>query len=195
MTRGNIYLRYSDSSASTVDSGYPKLIYGNWGGLPDAFVSGRDSMTALPNGNNYVTRGSSYMRYAGSSGTPAGPYTLNDNWGSLPSSFRAGFDSMAMLPNSKTYVTKGNQYIRYSDRSAVTIDSGYPATLQGNWGSLSSSFASGFDSMSTLGNGKTYVTKNKEYIRYSDSYGLRIDPGYPLKIKGNWGTVTFPGPQ
>ena len=193
VTRGNIYLRYSDTSASKIDDGYPLLIYGNWGSLPDEFNAGFDSMTSLLNGRDYVTKGSSYMGY--SSAGSYGPYPLQGNWGSLPDDFAAGFDSMTVFPNDKTYVTKGNQYIRYSDPAASQIDPGYPAALSsGAWGDLPPSFAEGFDSMGTLGNKKTYVTKNKEYIRYTGS-GTAIDPGYPLPIKGNWGTINFPGPQ
>ena len=198
VTRGNTYIRYSDRSASTIDSGYPKLIKGYWGNLPDIFVAGFDSMTTLRNGKTYVTKGRQYVRYSDSSASrvdPGYPLPLQGNWGRLPASFAAGFDSMTVLRNEKTYVTKGSQYIRYSDRSASTVDRGYPKPLQRYWGTLPASFADSFDSMALLGNGKTYVTKNKQYIRYSDSSASRVDPGYPLPIKGNWGTIKFPGPQ
>ena len=191
-TRGNTYIRYSDSPASEVDDGYPKLIKGNWGNLPDSFLAGFDSMSTLSNGKTYVTKGSQYVRYSGSKLDRGYPLPLQGHWGHLPASFAAGFDSMTVLPNSKTYITKGNQYIRYSDKSVSTVDPGYPKTLQRYWGNLPASFANNFDSMTLLGNGKTYVTKNKQYIRYSDSSALKVDPGYPKPIKGNWGTIEFP---
>ena len=192
VTRGNIYIRYSDSPASEIDDGYPKLIKGNWGNLPDSFLAGFDSMSTLNNGKTYVTKGSQYVRYSGSNLDIGYPLPLQGNWGRLPPSFAAGFDCMTVLPNSKTYVTKGNQCIRYSEKSASTIDSGYPKPLQRCWGNLPASFANSFDSMALLCNGKTYVTKNKHYIRYSDSVALIVDPGYPQPIKGNWGTIEFP---
>ena len=74
------------------------------------------------------------------------------------------------------------------------MDPGYPLPLQDNWDRLPADFANSFDTMAILGNGKTYVTKNKQYIRYSDG-GSTIDPGYPFSIRGNWGTINFPGPQ
>jgi hypothetical protein len=120
------------------------------------------------------------------------PLPLQGNWGHLSPSFAAGFDSMTVLPNSKTYITKGNEYIRYSEKSASNVDPGYPKPLQRYWGNLPASFASSFDSMALFGNGKTYVMKNKQYIRYSDSSALIVDPGYPQPIKGNWGTIEFP---
>ena len=155
-------------------------------------------MTTLRNGKTYVTKGSQYVRYSDSSASRVDtgyPLPLQGYWGRLTASFAAGFDSMTVLRNEKTYVTKGSQYIRYSDRSASTVDRGYPKPLQRYWGTLPASFADSFDSMALLGNGKTYVTKNKQYIRYSDSSASRVDPGYPLPIKGNWGTIKFPGPQ
>ena len=198
VTRGNAYIRYSDSSASTIDGGYPKLIYGYWGNLPDTFLAGFDSITTLRNGKTYVTKGSQYVRYSDSSASrvdPGYPKPLQGYWGRLPASFAAGFDSMTVLRNGKTYVTKGNQYIRYSDSSASRVDPGYPKPLQGYWGRLPASFASSFDSMALLGNGKTYVTKNKQYIRYSDSSASRVDPGYPFPIKGYWGTINSLDPS
>ena len=192
MTRGNIYIRYSDSPATEVDNGYPKLITGNWGNLPDSFLIGFDSMSTLNNGKMYVTKGSQYVRYSGSKLDTGYPLPLQGNWGCLPPSFAAGFDSMTVLSNSKTYVTKGNQYIRYSDKSANIIDPGYPKPLQGYWGNLPASFANGFDSMVHLSNGKTFVTKNKHFIRYSDNLAVKVDPGYPQPIKGNWGIIEFP---
>ena len=47
-----------------------------------------------------------------------------------------------------------------------------------------------FDSMALLGNGKVYVTKGDEYIRYSGADATEIDEGYPQRITGgNWGDL------
>ena len=139
------------------------------------------------------------MRYADGGATTLDsgyPLPLRPGYWSntLPAQFTQGFDAMTVLPDDKTYVTKANQYIRYSDVSALDVDSGYPLPLQDNWDRLPADFANGFDSMALLGNGRTYVTKNKQYIRYSDTGGTTIDVG-PVPIKGNWGTIRFPGPQ
>ena len=198
VTKGNVYIRYSDTSASTIDTGYPALIKGNWGALPDLFVQGFDSMSTLRNGKTYVTKGGQYIRYSDLSASTVDsgyPLPIEGLWGATPASFNAGFDAMAVLSNNKLYVTKGNQYIRYSDADGSVVDSGYPLQLQGNWGSLDADFAASFDSMALLGNGKAYATKGKKYIRYSDSWASQVDWGYPLNIKGNWGTISFPGPQ
>ncbi len=190
VTLGNIYIRYSDSNASTIDSGYPLPLQVNWGNLPTAFAEGFDSMSALANGKIYVTKGNQYIRYSDSSASTIDsgyPLAIQGNWGSLPATFNAGFDSMTVLPNGKIYVTKGAQYVRYSDSNASTVDPGYPLQIAGHWGNTPASFNSGFDSMCVLGNNKTYVTSDAEYIRYSDNNASTIDSGYPLQIADNWG--------
>jgi hypothetical protein len=111
------------------------------------------------------------------------------NLGKLPAAFTQKFDSMATLPNGKTYVTKGDQYVRYSDDSAGTVDAGYPKPIKGNWGKLPIAFNKGFDSIATLPNGKIYITKGDQYIRYSDDSANTVDAGYPKPIKGNWGKL------
>ena len=198
VTKGNLYIRYSDSTGTTIDAGYPKLIKGNWGEIPASFNKGFHSITTLRSGKTYVTKDGQYIRYSDSYAStvdPGYPLSIRGLWGDIPASFNAAFDSMTVLRNGHTYVTKGSQFVRYSDKAASTVDSGYPLTLQGLWGNLPTSFAESFDCMALLGNGKTYVTKGKEYIRYSDSSASTIDSGYPSPIKGNWGSVNFPGPQ
>ncbi|MEM8933196.1 MAG: hemopexin repeat-containing protein [Acidobacteriota bacterium] len=151
-----------------------------------------DSLALLPNGETYATDGDQYVRYSDDNGTtvdPGYPVSIEGRWGNLPAAFDDGFDSMATLPNGKTYVTKGDQYARYSDDNATTVDPGYPVSIKGRWGNLPDAFNDGFDSMATLPNGKTYVTKGDQYVRYSDDDGTTIDPGYPRPIAGAWGDL------
>ena len=193
-----MYIRYSDSSASTIDGGHPRLIKDDWGDLPDDFVQGFDSMSTLRNGKTYVTKGGQFIRYSDLSAVTVDleyPLAIKGEWGDTPSSFNSGFDAMTVLPNDKLYVFKGNQYIRYSDSNDSTVDSGYPRQIKGNWRSLNADFAASFDSIAVLGDGKTYATKGKMFIRYSDDWGSQVDSGYPAPIKGNWGTINFPGPH
>lgn len=188
-TFGARYVRYSDAGANTVDEGYPKPILGNWGLLPPAFATGFDSMATLPDGKTYITRGNQYVRYSDGGANvvdPTYPRRIAGNWGKIPAAFESGFDSMATLPNGKTYITRGGQYLRYSDASANKVDPGYPKPIAGNWGNIPAAFASGFDSMVTLPNGKTYVTRGDQYIRYSDPGANIVDAGYPKSIAGNW---------
>lgn len=154
-----------------------------------------DSIATLPNGKTYATFGHLYVRYsdAGANRIDVGyPKPIAGNWGALPPAFFAGFDSMATLPDGKTYVTKGDQYVRYSDPDARFVDPTYPRRLAGNWGNLPREFESGFDSICTLSNGKTYITRGAQYLRYSDPSANKVDQGYPKPLNGNWGTLPAP---
>lgn len=153
-----------------------------------------DAMVTLPNGKTYATFGDQYVRYSVPSGYQADagyPKPIAGNWGILPAEFLAGFDSMATLPDGKTYVTKGGRYVRYSDPNANVVDPTYPRPIAGNWGHIPAAFETGFDSMATLPDGKTYITRGSQYVRYSDKSANRVDPGYPRPIAGNWGMLPF----
>ena len=191
-TKGNFYLRYTNGSVSKIDTHHPKLIRGHWGALPDAFTAGFDSMATLRDGKVYVTKGGEYVRYSDSTASTVDngyPKSIQGNWGTVPSSFSNGFDSMTVLPNNKLIVTKGDQYIRYSGTTTSKVDAGFPKLLQTKFGNLHAKFAAGFDSLAQLENGKTYATKGNKYIRYSDQHTSIVDAGYPLHIKGRWGTI------
>jgi hypothetical protein len=93
---------------------------------------------------------------------------------------------MATLPDGKIYVTSGDQYVRYSDANASTVDRGYPKPIAGNLGDLPAAFEAGFDSMTVLPNGKTYVTSGAQYLRYDDPDSTIVGSRYPMQIAGNW---------
>ncbi len=180
-TYGSKYVRMSVPDLKT-DPGYPKPIRGNWGALPESFNQGFDSMSVLSNGALYVTKGPYYVKYSDPSGStvaPGYPKLIRGNWGVLPESFNQGFDSMSLLPNGTLYVTKGPYYVKYSDPQATVVAPGYPKLIRGNWGALPESFNQGFDTMETLKNGMTYVTKGNQYLRYRDRAATIIDQGYP----------------
>ena len=190
--KGNMYVRYTDGSASILDPAYPMLIQGSWGILPDNFAQGFDSFLYIEgNGKAYATKGSQYIRYSDESASTVDsgyPLDIATNWG-VSGDFSAGFDSMTQLSNGKTYVTKGSSYVRYSNNGLYPVDEGYPSEFGGNWGSLPENFKSGFDAMTVFPNGKIYVFRGSQYIRYSDNTASQVDDGYPLPIKGNWGNV------
>ena len=149
-------------------------------------------MPTLPDGKTYATFGNQYVRYpdAGANKIDAGyAKRIAGNWGLLPPALLDGFDLTATLPDGKTYITKGSQYVRYSETGANTIDPNYPRPIAGNWDNLSATFANGFDTMCTLPDGKTYITKGNQYVRYSDASANVIDPTYPRAIAANWGKL------
>lgn len=151
-------------------------------------VSRIDSLALLPNKLTYATFGAQYVRYSDDNASTVDsdyPLAIAGRWGDLPDSFKGGFDAMATLPNGKIYVTKGDQYARYSDKNATTVD--YIAPIKGRWGDLPDSFNEGFDSMAVLPNGKIYVTKGSQYVRYSDKNASTVD--YVESIEGRWGDL------
>ena len=67
ITCGDEYVRYSDDSASQIDSGYPRKIKGNWGKLPKAFYKRIDAAALLPNDKLYLVSGETFVRYSSES--------------------------------------------------------------------------------------------------------------------------------
>lgn len=143
---------------------------------------GIDTISTIPSGGTYATIGPIYFKYKSDLSTvePGYPRPINAFWGNIPASFGLSFDSLISI-GTKTYVTKGSQYVRYSDETASTVDSGYPLSIAGNWGNTPTSFNQGFDTMGYLHNGKLYIFKGNQYLRYSDD-GNTVDIGYPKSI-------------
>lgn len=90
-----------------------------------------------------------------------------------------------LWPNGKIYFFNGSQYTRY-DVAKDRSDSGYPATIAANWHNWPASWSDGIDAGLDWGNGKAYMFRGSQYIRY-DIATDRVDPGYPAPIAGNWG--------
>lgn len=199
VTKGNEYIRYSDPNALTIDAGYPYTISGHFIGFAkgmEAFESGFDAMVLMPNSYLYIFKGANYVRYkVDYAPNPQvtyfdGPFPITQNM-DVPAAFATGIQSAVVLPNGKIYFTNANEYIRFSDDDASEMDSGYPKDLgQTTWGLGDlPTFEQSFDSMVVLPNGKTYVTKGDQYIRYSDQDAFTIDGGYPLALDKNWGAL------
>lgn len=183
---GSQYARWSDADAMVLDAGYPKSIEGNWGDLPASFNNFADAITVLPDGKIYLFSGDQYVRYSDQNGTVVDP--------GYPQKLVHRVDAAATLPNGKIYLFFGDQYARYSDGGGVSdgadgliLDEGYPKPIKGYWGNLPDSFSQDIDAAAMLPNGKTYLFKNGEYVRYSDESGEVVDEGYPMPIQGNWG--------
>jgi Hemopexin len=65
-------------------------------------------------------------------------------------------------------------------------DSGYPAPIVAYWNNWPAGWADGIDAGLDWGNGKVYLFRDSQYVRY-DIATDRVDPGYPQPIAGNWG--------
>ncbi|KAL9964457.1 hypothetical protein ACROYT_G028102 [Oculina patagonica] len=190
----NMYVRYTDSSAVTPNPAYPVLINDRFENLPEDFTQGFDSFFLNDvYGHAFATKGSQYIRFEDGNVTTVDfgyPRSINWFWWGVSGSMSTGFDSSVQLPTGLAYVTRGPLYVRYSDKYQSTVDAGYPKRLDsGEWGNLPENFESGFDAMAIFPDGKLYVTKGTEYLRYSNPSSLQIDDGYPKPIKGDWGNV------
>lgn len=82
---------------------------------------------------------------------------------------------------NKTYFFQGNQYYRLT---GTQVDAGYPKALPGGWEKLPGNFKTGIDAaVYNTNDNKIYLFKGDEYVRIS---GVKVEIGYPKKIKGNW---------
>ncbi|MFJ4356063.1 hemopexin repeat-containing protein [Streptomyces massasporeus] len=179
------YLRYDRGDDV---SGDPHPVAGNWPGLAEAGFSEPDAAVNLEAGNLYLFRGAQYVRYnvAADSVDPGYPLAIAGNWpGFSEAGFASGVDAAVNWGNGKLFFFKGPNYLRY-DIATDRADPGYPLAIAGNWPGLSEAgFASGVDAAVNWGNGKVYIFKGPNYLRY-DIATDRADPGYPLAIAGNW---------
>ena len=101
-----------------------------------------------------------------------------------------GIDAAVNWGNGKVYLFRGDEYIQY-DKATDQSDPGYPkkimpATWPGLWEELAE--GQGIDAAVNWGNGKVYLFRGDEYIRY-DLKGQKADPGYPKSISAQ----TWPG--
>ncbi|MBI3940203.1 MAG: hypothetical protein HY315_05165, partial [Acidobacteria bacterium] len=135
-SNGKIYLFYEDQyvrlTDSTMDSGYPKAIAGNWKGLPPEFEQGIDAAFWRKTNNKiYMFKGDQYIRLSETQMDLGYPKPIAGNWHELPSSFEQGIDAVFMHHGTnKIYMFKGDQYVRLT---GSTMDSDYPKSIKGNF--------------------------------------------------------------
>ena len=88
-------------------------------------------------------------------------------------------DAVVEWGNGKAYFFKGSQYSRF-DIKADRVDSGYPKPINSEtWPGVP--WTDGIDAAVNWGNGKAYLFKGSQYIRY-DMKADRVDPDYPKPI-------------
>jgi hypothetical protein len=160
-----------------------------WPGMPATFYKGIDAaFIREDNGKIYMFRGDQYVRFSNvKAGVDAGyPKPIAGNWPGLPAEFTSGIDAVLWrLSNGKIYMFKGSQYVRFSNVEAG-VDAGYPKPIAGNWPGLPAEFASGIDAvLLRKDNGKIYMFKGDQYVRFSDVEG-GVDAGYPKLISEGW---------
>lgn len=110
------------------------------------------------------------------------PLPIAGNWKNLPVSFQSQPDAALWRDdNKKVYLFKGNQCVRLT---GITMDPGYPVSINSHWNGLPASFQQGIDAAFWWkANQKIYFFKGSQYVRLT---GATMDPGYPKPIAGNW---------
>ncbi len=194
---GDQYFRYSSSDYSEVDSGYPRSVSEDWGGLTAinaAFV--RDGKTYLF-GTGAVDQ-KAYVRYSTNDyekpddGYPKEQAETDDFWWNLPESIKRSpafteVDAVFNAPDGKTFLFSGNLFI-YCDRGQGWWSE--PRTLSEMWDAMP--FTS-IDAAFSGKDGKTYFFGHNgndyEYVRFSDDDYCQLENGYPRPTKRLWGNV------
>ena len=163
--KGDQYARLTDT---TMDSGFPKPIAGNWQNMPASFASGIDAAVwRKANNRIYMFKGSQYVRLTGTTVDDGYPKPIEGNWHNLPASFTQGIEAAVWREsNDKIYLFKGSQYVRVTD---TTMDEGYPKSIAGNWKGLPSSFTNGIGAALMHRDRKAlYLFDGNDYARMSE---------------------------
>jgi hypothetical protein len=185
-SNGRLYLfkgsQYVRLTGTTVDSGYPKSIAGNWNGLTASFQSDLDA--AFYRGSNdriYLFKGSQYVRLTGSTVDAGYPKSIAGNWNGLPAAFHSDLDAaLWRASNGRIYLFKGGQYVRLD---GTTVEAGYPKNIHPNWPGLPAGFRTGIDGAVTL------IVDGKPLIHFFDgNQVVRFSPGAPCLMLGDFWT-------
>lgn len=191
---GDQYYRYSGDDLTYTDEGYPKLIKANFEKeegipVPKDFEKGIDNVTTNANGGVVLTKGDQFAQN-GKGGNPTQTGSLTNMLGGVENVFGKngdlGVDAAFLAPDGYFYVFKNQQYIRYENTDSEFIDSGYPKPIKDNWGNMPLNFEDKIDGAFVL-DGRTYLAKGDQYIRYSDVNYNEIDSIYPQLFRDRWG--------
>jgi hypothetical protein len=182
------YLRY-DRGNDRADEGYPLSIGDHWPGFSAAgFDTGVDAGIDWGNGKAYFFKGSQYLRYdiAQDKVEDGYPLPIGGQWpGFTEAGFDSGIDTCINWGDGNAYFFKGDKYLRYNI-AQDKVDAGYPLNTAEFWpGFGPAGFGSNIDAMIDWGDGKVYVFKGPNYLRF-DKADNRVDDGYPLTIAGRW---------
>lgn len=204
---GDQYVRYSHVDLDVVDDGYPRAIGGSDGllreavasppALPDGFDYDLDA-AFLAHGALYLFKGKSFVRYPwGQHGIRLSPEPVASVFGRVSNPFLPSegnpaprIDAAFVAPDGALYVMKGAHHLRYANPDAdprtAVADEGFPRTLRGNFGDLPASFVTGVDGGFVF-DGRTYLCRKDDYVRYGDPTYTRMDPIYPQPFRSRWG--------
>ena len=198
---GDQYVRYSKAELDEVDDGYPRSIgdgligelQGKPSHLPLGFQFDLDASLYLRNRTLILFKGKQFVRYdPDAKADDLAPMEIKGTWGRVSNPFFAaqserqpGIDAAFVAPDQSLYVFKGTQYLRYTDPTAEFVDEGYPRAIRDEWGDLTDEFKAGIDGAFVF-DGRTYLCRDKRYVRYGDPGYSRMDPIYPQSFTNRW---------
>ncbi len=186
---GDQYFRYTGTDYDYVDEGYPKAITNNLKAenlsiTTDEFQYDIDAAFQGIDDNVYLFKNKSFYRSnSDAAKIPLGVFLGNSN--NPFSDSEIPIDATFLAPNGKTYIFKGAHFIRYSNFDNEFIDEGYPKSIKDNWSNLPINYEESINGGFVF-EGRTYLIKGDEYVRYSDLNFTAIDRIYPQKFVHRW---------
>ncbi len=186
--KGGDYVRIGRDSS--MDSGYPRPIAGNWPTMPAGFASGIQAAFERDNKKIYFFDGGQFVRF-----TPGVRCIMKSNsWDVCDwtpghfgwEAFMTGIDAaLWRLSNDRMYLFSGPWFVRLTNQTGDGPESGYPTLIGSNWRGLPADFRSGIDAaLMRESNGKVYFFKGDQYVRIGDD--SRVEAGYPKRIGDAW---------
>ncbi|GAA3231101.1 hemopexin repeat-containing protein [Actinocorallia longicatena] len=191
---GDQYFRYSTYDRTYVDDGYPRAISELPGepdlarlpALPPAFQDGLDAAFRAPGGQVYLFKGREFL-------STGAPQPITSLWGKVRNAFGSGaLGAVFAAPTGELYAFAGDQYVRYAPGSTLEYaDEGYPRTVRDDWGDLPEAFEEEGPDGAFVLDGRTYLLKRDQYVRYSGPYN-RVDRTFPQEFRHRWsGTADY----
>jgi receptor-binding and translocation channel-forming TcA subunit of Tc toxin/ABC toxin-like protein/neuraminidase-like protein/hemopexin/virulence plasmid A protein len=187
---GDQYVRYGGTDYTKVDDGYPRTIaeslHAELGvtALPVEFHDGLDAAVRA-DGHTFLFAKDQYLTVDGLDVQVA---PVRGTWGVVRNTFRAtnaGLDAAFVAPTGELYAFAGDQYIRYRPGKPEKVEDGYPRLINDAWGDLPDGFEERVDAGFTL-DGRVYLGKEEEYVRYSGASFAAVDRTYPQSYRHRW---------
>ncbi len=187
---GDQYVRYSDSNYEFVDDGYPKSI--NEVNLVrdglarnaddnlfklDAAFQNEDGHTYLLTGTSLYSSDETKNKTQVSSLLRASANPFSNASGRINAAFVAA--------DGKAYFFMDGHYTCYGNVLDEIMEEGFPKSIRDNWGDLPIDYETGIDGAFVF-EGRRYLVKGDNYVRYSKKdYGW-IDQTYPQPFARKW---------
>ena len=198
---GDQYVRYSKPELDEVDDGYPRAIGDSLLGelqgqptrLPPVFQENLDGALYLNNHILVLFKDKQFVRHDPDAKVDElAPVDIKGTWGQVSNPFlpsktdpQPRMDAAFVAPDQSLYVFKGGLYLHYTDPTAEYVDEGYPRAIRDQWGDLPDDFKAAIDGAFVL-DGRTYLCRDKQYVRYGDPGYRRMDPIYPQLFSNRW---------